>query len=76
MNPNDVRFRGGADIGRRIVPIISDATDPNRTWAGSKSRRARPTVAAGSIGVSVHVNEAKSLRRSTRSRRCRPFHSH
>jgi len=33
----------------------------------AESRAARPTVAAGSIGVSVHVNEEKSIRRSQRS---------
>src|SRR5262249_15029476 len=36
---------GKADRGRRIVPIISDANDPKRTWRGLKSRSA----AVGSV---------------------------
>ena len=35
-----VRFWGKADMGCRMVPIISAASDPEPTWAGSKSRSA------------------------------------
>ena len=35
-----VRVRDKADMGRRSVPIISDAIDPKRTCPGSKSRSA------------------------------------
>jgi hypothetical protein len=31
VNPNDVRFRGDADISRWVAPIVSDAIDPKRT---------------------------------------------
>jgi hypothetical protein len=35
-----VRFRGEADIPRCILTIMSDANDPSRSLAGSKSRSA------------------------------------
>src|SRR5262249_34990219 len=70
-----VRFRREADIQGRGPSMALAANAPRRTLAGSNPRAAPPAIAAGSIGVSVHVNEKKSIRRSQRSRRCRPIHS-
>src|SRR5262249_21430500 len=42
MNSNDVRFRGGAGLGRPIVPIISDATDPTGHRPGRNPALHRP----------------------------------
>jgi hypothetical protein len=53
-----------SDRPARVASAASVVNDPKRTQAGSKSRAARSAVAAGSIGVSVHVNEKKSTRRS------------
>jgi hypothetical protein len=33
-------LRGEADMPRPLTPYQPDATDPERTWAGSKSRSA------------------------------------
>src|SRR5262249_60990140 len=65
MNPNDVRFRGGADIGRRIVPIISDATDAvdgahsaasrcHRVVASKRTTRGEPSLGeVSTIGLDI-----------------------
>ena len=49
------RYQSEADVPESVGGASIDENDPKRTQAGSKSRGARPAVAAGSIVVSVHL---------------------
>ena len=54
---------GHVEATRACTLSLSDGVrtvfEPYRIWAGSKSRAARPTIAAGSIDVCVHAEEVE-----------------
>jgi hypothetical protein len=54
VKPEDVRFRGKADMGRRFVPIIYDAIDPKRSKLG-RNPVTQQSPAAASVLSSVRL---------------------